>query len=313
MKDLRIKGRIVATDISAASPAYHTADERFLVPSVGRMEYIPALLRIVRENDIGLLVPVTDLDLRSLARQRDKFAEQGCTVMIGSEQVVRCCRDKSRINELLDAAGLPTIRTVMLKEFRRDPFYPCFVKPARGSGGVGARICENADELKAHLPTIGDRAIVQDVVRGREYTIDVYRSRDGEVRSVVPRQRLVVRSGEVEKGITVNDPDLIDATVKLSGMLDELWGVFCCQCRRDDGGPPRFFEINPRFGGGVLLSIQAGANLPRYLIEELLEKRITAKLGEFTDRLMMMRYDEAVFTEVEDPPSLPGYDTPQFR
>ena len=55
----------------------------------------------------------------------------------------------------------------------------------------------------------GDLMIVQDYVPGAEYTLDIYRGRDGKVHCVVPRQRLAVRSGEVEKGLTVADADLM--------------------------------------------------------------------------------------------------------
>ena len=155
--------------------------------------------------------------------------------------------------------------------------------------------------------------LVQEYVPGREYTIDVYRSREGEVKCVVPRQRLLVRSGEVEKGVTVQNEELIDSAVRLSSCLDGMWGVFCCQCRWENSQPPRFFEINPRFGGGAPLSIAAGANLPLYLLQEVLGQPITAKLGEFKDNLLMLRYDEAFFVDAEDPTDLPGYDTPEFR
>ncbi len=313
METLDVAGRIVATDITSASPAFRRADAGVLVPTVGRIEYVPALLEAVREHDIGLLVPLTDMDLRSIARQADQFAELGCTAMVGTEEAVALCRDKARLNEQLSRVGLATIRTLSLATFRREPFYPCFVKPVRGSASVGTAVIHNERELAAHVATFGQLLIVQDYVPGREYTIDVYRSRDGVVRCVVPRQRLVVRSGEVEKGITTRDPALMETAVKLAEGLDGIWGVFCCQCRRDNSGPPRYFEVNPRFGGGAPLSVAAGADLPLYLLQEVLGLPISAELGRFTDRLLMMRYDDAAYEQVDDPGSLPGYDTPQFR
>ena len=54
-------------------------------------------------------------------------------------------------------------------------------------------------------------------------------------------------------------------------------------------------EINPRFGGGFPLSYVAGANYPKYLIEEyLLGKEIPVN-NNWEDHLLMLRYDEAVF------------------
>jgi len=310
MAELGVAGRLLATDITVASPAFHSVDEGILVPTVGRLDYIPALLKIVQEHEVSLLVPLTDLDLRSLARQREKFRQAGCTVMIGPEDTVSLCRDKVRTNALLAKAGLASIKTFTLRGFQSKPFYPCFVKPIRGSASVGAGIVHNAKQLRAHMATYGDRLIVQEYVPGQEFTIDVYRSRDGQVRCVVPRQRLVIRTGEVEKGITVKDEGLMDAARRLAGKLTGLWGVFCCQCRRDPAGTDRFFEINPRFGGGAPLSIAAGANLPLYLLQDVLGLPITAELGNFADRMLMMRYDDALFVQVDDPSSLPGYNQP---
>lgn len=313
MDKLGVVGKIVATDKTYASSAFQAADVGELAPSVGRIEYVPVVLDLVAKHRIGLVVPLTDLDLRSLGRQKQRFADAGAAVMIGDEPDIRLCRDKAATNELFGRAGLGTIKTVSLKEFYGEPFYPCFVKPIRGSAGIATGLIHNEKELRAHVATYGDLLLVQEYVPGQEYTIDIYRDRQGVVRCAVPRQRLAVRAGEVSKGVTVKDQQLIDAAVKVAGLLGNVWGVFCAQCRRQEGGKPRFFEINPRFGGGAPLSIAAGADLPLYLLQEVLGLPITAKLGEFTDQLLMLRYDEAVFVQVTDRQGLPGYDTPSFR
>lgn len=314
MEQLGVTGRIIATDITMASAAFHQADLGLLVPLADADHYINELLGHVQRERVRLLVPLTDLDLVLLARHREDFLALGCTVMIGSEPAVRLCRDKSSTHRMLEKAGLATIRTVSLEEFLGEPFYPCFVKPIWGSAGVGAAVIHDKKELQAHVASFGERLIVQEYLSGQEFTIDIYRSRDGEVRCVVPRQRLVIRSGEVEKGITVKDENLIEEARRFASMIDGLWGVYCCQCRRgNDGSRPRFFEINSRFGGGSLLSIAAGANLPMYLVQEVLGLPITATLGEFTDKLLMLRYDEAVYVPVSDPGSLPGFTSPLIR
>ena len=73
-----------------------------------------------------------------------------------------------------------------------------------------------------------------------------------------------------------------------------------------------WFEVNCRFGGGAPLSIAAGAELPLYLLQDLLGVEITTD-GKFRENLMMLRYPAAVFRPVDDATILPGYDTPFFR
>jgi carbamoyl-phosphate synthase large subunit len=312
MAELGIEGKLVATDITDTSPAFQLADVRELAPAVGQISYVPALLNVVRKHQVNLLVPLTDLDVRCLGRQRAEFAKLGCTAMVGSEQAIMTCRDKRGLVEVLKKAGLPTIRTLNLADFKTAPFYPCFIKPLRGSGGIGAGVLREERDLKAHVATYGELMIVQDYVPGPEYTVDVYRSRDGQVRSVVPRQRLAVRSGEVEKGLTIRDAKLTEAAVRLSAMLGDLWGVFCLQCRIHEG-QIYFFEVNPRFGGGAPLSIQAGANFPLYVMQEVLGLPITARMGQYQENLLMMRFDDAYFMKVDNPELLPGIQAPTFR
>jgi carbamoyl-phosphate synthase large subunit len=313
MSQLHLDGKLHVTDVTDTSPAYYEADEGLLVPPVDTPGYLPALLEIVRRRHVGLVVPLTDLDLPHLAAGQGQFASAGAVVMIGSERVVAVCRDKARITELFARAGVEPVRTCTLAGFRERPFYPCFVKPACGSAGIGAHLVASSEELDRHVATFGDAMVVQEYIPGPEYTIDVYRTRAGEVKCVVPRQRLVIRSGEVEKGVTVKDPALMEAAERLAESLDGLWGVFCCQCKRDEQGTPRFFEVNARFGGGAPLSIAAGANLPLYLLQEVLGLPVSAKIGDFTDGLLMMRYDDAVFRRVDDKGGLPGIDHPLSR
>jgi carbamoyl-phosphate synthase large subunit len=313
MEKLGVSGRILAADMSCASPAYQLADEGLALPPVRDDAYMPALLAAVRRHNVRLLVPTTDLDLAALATARDDFAALGCTVMVASPAAIAICRDKAATARLVGSLGLPELHTRTLDEFQTQPSWPCFVKPVSGSASIGSAVVLSPTELDQHVERFGRELIVQPVIEGPEFTVDVYRSRDGVVRCVVPRQRLLVRSGEVEQGITVRDEKLIAEAARIAEAIDGLWGVLCCQCRRDATGRDYFFEINARFGGGAPLSIAAGADLPLYLLQEVLGRPISAELSNFTDNLLMLRYDEAVFIPAGDPAALSGYDKPRFR
>ena len=308
--ELEIPGKIIATDASEASSALQLGDVGLVAPRVNDESYLPWLLDVCRDHDVSLVIPLTDLDLILLADDRDRFALQGTTVMIGSGDIIRTCRNKALTASLLEESSLPVVRTVTEREFKKAPFYPCFAKPADGSAGVGAARIDNEDQLRHHISIYSQNLIMQEFLDGSEYTIDVYRKRDGQVVSVVPRQRLQVRSGEVEKGLAVKNDTLIDMAMSVSDVLDGLWGVFCIQCRMSDTTGPVVFEINPRFGGGAPLSIAAGANLPLYLIQEILSLEISARVGQFTDNLLMLRYDQAVFSRIDPGVKLAGMDKP---
>jgi len=45
------------------------------------------------------------------------------------------------------------------------------------------------------------------------------------------------------------------------------------------------FEINPRFSGGIPLTIQAGADMPRMLVDLTAGRRVAPSIGRFRDDL----------------------------
>jgi carbamoyl-phosphate synthase large subunit len=72
-------------------------------------------------------------------------------------------------------------------------------------------------------------------------------------------------------------------------------GVITLQLFITDDGHVKFIEINPRFGGGVPLSIKAGADFPKWILRELLGQKPRIRFDGFTDKLIMLRYDGEVW------------------
>ena len=59
-------------------------------------------------------------------------------------------------------------------------------------------------------------------------------------------------------------------------------------------------EVNARFGGGFPLAREAGADFPRWLVEEVAGLPSTAREDGWQDGLVMLRYDAAVFVDAPD-------------
>ena len=139
--------------------------------------------------------------------------------------------------------------------------------------------------------------ILLDYIEGQEYTSDIYIDFRGLVRCIVPRKRLEVRAGEVSKSQIELNPSVIQPTQKLAQVLAARGaiGVLNIQCLLTSDGMVYFIEINPRFGGGCPLSIKAGYNFPKWLIQETLGQEIDTEIKDDGDGLTMLRYDDAVF------------------
>jgi len=137
--------------------------------------------------------------------------------------------------------------------------------------------------------------VVEEIARGFEYTVNVFVNREGRCVCAVPHRRLEVRAGEVSKGVTVRHRKMMEFASLVSERLPGAYGPLNLQGFLSSDDEFRVTEINPRFGGGYPLAHQAGADFPRWLIEEWLGLPSSASFDGWQDGLAMLRYDSAVF------------------
>jgi carbamoyl-phosphate synthase large subunit len=300
MADLGVAGRLFGADHSPLAPGFHVADEGLLVPSVGGADYVEALLDLCRRREIGLVVPLIDWELPALAETRERFAAAGARLVISSPRVIEICRDKQRTYEFLKAHGFDTPEVLPLEKALEGPF-PLFMKPRYGSSAKDVHYVPDRESLEFYHESDAE-TVVQEFVRGKEFTVDVYAGLDGVPRVAVPRRRLEVRGGEVSKARTVRHAEIIRQSLRLVEALGECRGVITLQCFLTPENRIRFIEINPRFGGGAPLAIQAGADFPLWLIEEHLGRRPDIQAEDWKDGLVMLRYDAAVFRRSDEMP-----------
>ena len=297
-KQLKVNMTLLGTDTTELSPALQMCDKGFLVKSTIHPGYIKQLLSIVRANRVKLLVPTVDLDLKLLAQNKSKFAAIGCRVLVSTPDVLNICQDKRKTYRFLLKNGFDTPVTMSVNSAlsKKKLDWPYFLKPWDGYASRGNAVVNNRRELlflAKRLPN----GIVQKFIKGTEYTCDVYVDFCLRVRCVVPRKRIEVRSGEVSKAQVVKHPLICSEAARLVELLGAGPGIVTLQLFLTEGDRIKFIEINPRFGGGIPLSIKAGANFPKWILQELLGKKTNICFDRFKDKLTMLRYDGEVWLE----------------
>ena len=151
------------------------------------------------------------------------------------------------------------------------------------------------DELASALARV-DEPLVQEMLKGQEYTIDVFCDQSGRALASVPRMRLETRSGISYRGVTIRDEELIEAGLRIAGELGII-GHCNIQCFKDGKAAARFFEVNPRFSGSLPLTIRAGLNSPLLTVMLSLGKTIPTHMLGFQENLMMLRYWEEHYVQ----------------
>jgi carbamoyl-phosphate synthase large subunit len=291
---LGVSGRVVVTDVNPLSPAVHVADQAYRVPLAHDPDYLPELLKICRREDIRLAIPTIDDELELFGASRQAFADAGILAACSSKESAALCNDKYATWKVLAAAGVPAARTYLPKQLPARPVFPLFIKPRVGRGAVGAYKVRNKRDLDFFVRYV-DRPVLQEYLDSPEYTIDVMCDSRGRPLSIVPRERVVIRAGVIDRGRTVKSSALIELAEQVCAAI-AFFGPINIQCRLRDGWP-YVFEINPRFSGGIPLTIASGANFPKMLVTMAMGGTMAPQVGEFREGVWMTSYEASVFLE----------------
>lgn len=280
-------GRVLAADAAATAPALAEADQSFTVPPVTATDYVDTLVAICREQEVGLLISLNDLELPRLARERDRFRAVGTAVAVSSPEVVETCFDKWATARFLEGIGLAGPRTfISLDEAsaalaRGELAFPLVLKPRWGSASIGVEQIDDSSELacaysllrqrlqRSILANVShadlDRSIlIQERLTGIEYGMDVVNDLDGNHVATFLRKKLGMRAGETDRAVSCRDTRLEEVGRIIGTRLRHVGNLDCDVFVDQDR--VRVLELNPRFGGGYPFSHAAGADLPAALI-----------------------------------------------
>jgi len=277
------------------SAACQFASTSFAVPRCDEPNYVDTLLDYCARQKIDLIVPTIDPELYPLALARERFEAVGTKVHVSGPRTIEIVQDKAMTCDVLAQHGVPVPRTGRAEDVRLHPDgweWPAFIKPSGGSASRGIGILQGPDAIAS---AYDEPMIVQQLLEGDEYTINVFVDPDGTLRTAIPHRRLSVRAGEVEKGVTVRRADIEVIAENLVRALPDAEGVMCFQLIDDKRHGPRVFEINARFGGGYPLADRAGGRFAERLLAQVAGLPEIAQ-GDWQEGLTMLRYDAAVFT-----------------
>ncbi|MBE6732982.1 MAG: ATP-grasp domain-containing protein [Ruminococcaceae bacterium] len=289
---LNCKLEIYAADITDTAPALNFCDHAVIVPRINDEEYIPSLLKYCKENKITALIPTIDTDLLILAKNKKVFGEVGTFVLVSDEDKIAICRDKRLTSSYFESVGLLTPYPIdNYKDYCGG--FPAFIKPKDGSSSVFAYKVNNQQELENYANQVPDY-IIQPFIDGTEYTVDVFCDFEGNPIYITPRIRLAVRAGEVLKTKIDQDETIIDEIKKLIADYKPCGAITIQLIRQNKMGKNYYIEINPRYGGGAPLTMNAGANSAIAVLKLLIGEKISYTPKAAVDGAIYCRFDQSV-------------------
>ena len=288
------EAKVFSTDMNPEmAPASYVSDGCFKVPRVTDGSYPEQLLELCKAHEVGMVVPTIDTELLVMARYKQLFAEQGIRLIVSDAPFVTVCRDKRLTSSFFVQNSIPIPKLLD----KHHPEFPMFAKPYDGSLSANLHCIRKAEELTPEILADPKLMFMEYIDKRvyKEYTIDLYYGRDNLLKCAVPRERIEIRAGEINKGKTVKNL-LLRFIKEHLGWIEGCIGCICIQLfYHASSSDVKGIEINPRFGGGYPLSYMAGANYPSFLIQEYFLGKEISYTDDWKDNLLMLRYDDAIF------------------
>lgn len=265
---------VIAADPNPLAPAQYAAHHRVVPPRIDDPEYVPFLQSVVAEHGVGAVVPLTDLDLEVLA-------EADLPAFVPSPEIARMTFDKFETHELLLQHGLPSPPTFLPGD--EGIVYPAMVKPIHGSGARSIHPCADAREVGFFVGYVKEPVMVQKLMDGPEFSIDILCDLDGRCLNAIPRTMLESRGGESIKGQVIHDEELIELGRAVSETLG-FRGPATVQAFRDKDIGLGITDVNTRFGGAFpapMYAARPGHTYPELIVRMAAGETIEPHVGDF--------------------------------
>ncbi len=230
-------------------------------PYASDESYVNFILEKCEENSVKWVMPLTDVEVDVLNKNREVFDDRGIVLCISDQEVIELCRNKFTLSKFIEENGkvVDTIPTYRASELgAKDIKLPVICKPFNGRSSIGLQIIGTPDDLESVLSdSDAEFYIIQPFVKGSVVTVDVVRDRADNCVAVARKELLRTLNGAGTSVHVFHDEELEQKSKDLARLL-KITGCVNFEFILDKDGNYHFLECNPRFSGGVVFSCMAG-------------------------------------------------------
>lgn len=280
--------KVYGGDLNPNCTGRYFVDEFWQMPRTDELA-IDDLINFCKENSIRYIIPTRDGELLFYSNHRKLLQLNNISVMISDPSGTEACIDKYKFYYKLKNLGYPVIPTTLhIDEMNVDRYV---VKERFGAGSKSIGL--DLDKLSSieHAKKL-DTPIFQPYIKGKEVSIDLFIDKSKEVKGVIARTRDEVVNGESQITTTFRNQDLEQMCSRLAVDL-KLYGHIVMQIMIDEFNHFHIIEINSRFGGASVLSLEAGLDsFYWFILESMGESMKDYKFYRSTSEKKLIRYTE---------------------
>lgn len=271
------------------------------LPNIDDPGFIDAINRVIADEEIDFIFPAHDSAVLKLSQYQDELRAE---VLTSGTYTCEISRSKKKTYELFDGEAFNPHMYLHPDEVEA---YPVFLKPNVGQGSKGVALANSREEVEHYLSKNSD-LLVLEYLPGKEYTIDCFTDRHGELRFSGMRERRRIKSGiSVNSHTLPMNEEVKEIAEKINDKLS-FRGMWFFQVKEDSNGHFKLLEIAPRIAGTMNLFRNKGINFPLLTIYdrlgydvEIIENDYTVEVDRaFTNRFKVdLEYDR-VYIDFDD-------------
>jgi carbamoyl-phosphate synthase large subunit len=289
--------RVVAADADGRAAGGALATLSVTVPRADHPRFVDALLGAAVAYDVDAMISTVAEELPALTEGLERFTAAGIATWLPDLDAVDLCCDKAAFAERMLAAGVPHPATATRTTEVAAVPGPWIVKPRSGRGSRGVRLLDDQPAVLAALAR-DPELIAQTCLAGREFTADALVDRDGTLLTVVPRWREETKAGISVKGTTF-ESEAVTSLVGAALAAVGLTGPANVQGFVAADGTATVMEINPRFSGGLPLTLAAGADVVGTYLAGIRDPEARLPQLYFAPGVRMSRYFSETYTSAD--------------
>jgi len=317
LRDIHYVAKIIGIDIDSENPGKFLVDNFHQAPKTDSKDYIPFVKNVCKIEEIDvILCTSTQNSLIPLKRHEKEFNDLGVLIPGTNLDDLLLANDKGSMLEKISSLNIKCPDYCIPKteddfDYFVDNHSEVVVKPRISSGSRGFKILKKeyvndnqnifdklsnsfemqSDEYKKIIiknDNLSD-IVMMDRLHGQDYSVYSLAEK-GKPLVTIPFKRLNPKEGISLKSEVDMNVDVIDYVNEVIKAMSLDW-VVNVQLFLTDDGIPYIYEINPRIAGSIILTAGANCNLLKYGLDLISNRELYINKPSYSK---MIRY----YTEI---------------
>lgn len=239
--------------------------------SKNTLEHLSAIDNIFKSTKSDIVLPIDQPMIELLSYHKKKLSESTFLVLLPQPDAYNITSNKWLLADFLKQNGLPHPQTIHYQDewkqnLVKELSFPVLIKPIKGFNGKGIKIIDDLTALKYYFKnhSNSEDSIVQSFIHGFDIDCSVL-CKDGKILVYTIQKGIYPGRSQFAPPLGIEflfDEQVLNLVIELMNKLK--WsGVAHIDLRYDEQEKKvKILEVNPRFWGSLLGSLNAGVNFP---------------------------------------------------